>query len=189
MLEKMEEVFEAWWQAWYSERLADYVAKPPKWFRSDPDPREGDIVVFQKRGPEQVLGSPVWSVGRVVSITESGGDGKVREIELEYKNVSENTWRRTRRSVCTVGVLHREEDLDTVQALNQAAREAEKEVLSGQLYFDQQLAVCREVDRCELCVAPFLCMRHSAYFAARPFAYPDMNSAVGEEEVAWSSEG
>ena len=37
MLEKMDDIFEAWWRVWSEERLADFVAKPPKWFRSDPD--------------------------------------------------------------------------------------------------------------------------------------------------------
>ncbi len=35
-LEKMEDIFQAWWNAWYNEKLADFVAKPPKWYRSGP---------------------------------------------------------------------------------------------------------------------------------------------------------
>jgi hypothetical protein len=35
-LEKMEDVFQAWWNAWYNEKLADFVAKPPKWYRLGP---------------------------------------------------------------------------------------------------------------------------------------------------------
>jgi len=29
-LRKMEDVFQAWWNAWYNEKLADFVAKLPK---------------------------------------------------------------------------------------------------------------------------------------------------------------
>ena len=65
-LEKMEDIFQAWWNAWYNEKLADFVAKPPKWYQSGPAIQVGDIVVFQKRPEEQKLGSPIWSADRVV---------------------------------------------------------------------------------------------------------------------------
>jgi hypothetical protein len=44
----MEDMFQAWRNAWYNEKLADFVAKPPKWYRPGPDIKVGDIVVFQK---------------------------------------------------------------------------------------------------------------------------------------------
>ncbi len=40
--------------------LADFVAKPPKWYRSGSAIQVGDIVVFQKRPEEQKLGIPIW---------------------------------------------------------------------------------------------------------------------------------
>ena len=172
MLEKMDDVFEAWWRAWHQERVADYVAKPPKWFRSGPDLREGDIVVFQKKGPEQVLGSPIWTVGRIVEITQSEKDGKVREVQIEYRNSNEKAWRRTHRAARTVAVLHREEDLDVMQGLNEAARAAERIQLARENYVDQQEAVVRELKNCAGCVEPTLCFRHSLYFATRPYFYP-----------------
>ena len=52
MLEIMLDIFEAWWKAWHSEKLADFVAKPAKWFRSSPSICVEDIVVFQKKGQE-----------------------------------------------------------------------------------------------------------------------------------------
>jgi hypothetical protein len=38
----------------------------PKRLRSDPNPRVGDIVVFQKKGGEQVLGTPICSISYIV---------------------------------------------------------------------------------------------------------------------------
>lgn len=172
MLEKMDDVFEAWWKAWYDEKITDFVAKPPKWFRSDPPLRPGDIVVFQKRGADQVLGSPVWSVGRIVDTTESDSDGQVREVQIEYKNASENTFRYTHRAARSVAVLFSEEDLDLIQGLNEAARAAEVAATAGELYVDQQAAVVRDISRCSLCIQPTLCGRHSLYFYQRPFFYP-----------------
>ncbi len=61
--------------------MADFVSKPPKWFR--------DIVIFTKDGHEQKLGEVVWTVGRVVEAVPSQVDGKVRQVKIEYKNASE----------------------------------------------------------------------------------------------------
>jgi len=172
MLAKMDDIFEAWWKTWHNERIADYVAKPPKWFRSDPDLQPGDIVIFQKKGHEQVMGSPIWSIGRVVSTKKSGGDERVREVEIEYKNSTEKTWRVTHRAARAVAVLHREEDLDIMQGLNEAARTAEKVYVASELYVDQQEAVVRELSRCPGCFAPQLCQRHELYFQSKPYYYP-----------------
>jgi len=180
MLEKMYDVFEAWWKAWYNEKLADYVAKPPKWLRSDPNLKEGDVVIFQKRGGEQVLGSPIWTVGRVVEAEPSTMDGKVRDVTIEYKNPTEKVTRTTHRAARAVAVLHREEDLDLMQELNQAARMAESEYMARELYVDQQLAVVREVERCRECAAPVMCWRHAQYFCARLYSYSTVEPAVEE---------
>jgi len=171
MLEKMEQVFEAWWRAWYQEKLADYVAKPCKWLKSDPALKEGDIVIFHKHGGEQALGSPVWSVGRVIGVEVSEADGEVREVAIQYKNATENKFRVTHRAARSVAVLHREEDLDLMQELNAAAREAEAEVRQQELYVDHQLAVVRELEACEACLPPQLCQLHSMFFMKKPYCY------------------
>jgi hypothetical protein len=66
MLESIEAVFQTWWGLCNDIRLADFVSKPPKWFRSSPNLEVGDIVVFTKDSNEQKLGEVVWTVGRVV---------------------------------------------------------------------------------------------------------------------------
>ncbi len=89
MLEAIEAVFQTWWGLWNDIPLADFVSKPPKWFRSSPNLEVGDIVVFTKDGNDQKLGEVVWTVGRVVEATPSWVDGKVRQVKIEYKNSSE----------------------------------------------------------------------------------------------------
>jgi hypothetical protein len=126
MLEKMCDIFEAWWKAWHQEKLADFVARPPKWYRSSPSICVGDIVVFQKKGQEQSLGSPIWTIGRVVKADPSPVDGKVRDITIEYKNLGETVFRTTHRAARSVAVLHKEGDLDLMQELSAASREANK---------------------------------------------------------------
>lgn len=187
MLEKMGEVFEAWWRAWHSEKLADYVAKPSKWLRSGPSLREGDIVIFQKSGGEQVLGSPIWTIGRVVEVEQSQVDGEVREVTIQYKNASENKFRETNRAARSVAVLHREDDLDLMQELNSAARSAERSVRQGELYVDRQLAVVREVGTCVNCLPPELCVKHTKYFQEKPYVWPSEPTVV--ETACNSGEG
>jgi hypothetical protein len=131
-LDKMNDVFEAWWKAWYNEKLADFVAKPPKWFRSDELIKVGDIVVFQKKGVDQVIGRPIWSIGRVTSVAVSPKDGKIRTVNIEYKNHNEQVTRNTCRAVRSVAVLFSEGDLDLTQKLSAASREATKEYLKAE---------------------------------------------------------
>ncbi len=63
MLEAIESIFQAWWGVWNDIRLADFVSKLPKWFRSSPNLEVGDIVIFTRDGLEQKLGEVVWTVG------------------------------------------------------------------------------------------------------------------------------
>ena len=59
MLERMHNVFEAWWKAWSEEKLVDFVASPVNRGRNTQGTQVGDIVIFQKSGAEQVLGEPI----------------------------------------------------------------------------------------------------------------------------------
>jgi len=180
MLERMNDVFEAWWKAWHEEKLADYVAGPVKHSKSDRPPQEGDIVIFQKDGAEQVLGEPIWRIGRVTNVEESASDGLVRALTIEYRNAAENVFRETRRAARKVAVLHREGDLELVEELNAAARAAERLSASASLYMDQQQAVMREASRCASCAEPFLCQAHFTFFTVKPFVPPEFS----QESVA-----
>jgi hypothetical protein len=169
MLDRMHDVFEAWWKAWNDEKLADFVAKPVKWLGSDENLRHGDIVIFQKTGAEQVLGEPIWRIGRIVEVETSLKDSRVRSVVIEYKNASENVFRTTTRAARSVAVLHREDELELVPELNTAARVAEKLVLEQSLYLDQQEAVFRETQCCQTCNPPYMCAQHYGYFCMRSY--------------------
>jgi len=187
MLEKMHEVFEAWWQAWSEEKLVDFVASPIKKGRTTQVAKVGDIVIFQKTGAEQVLGEPIWRIGRIVAVEESEKDGQVRTATIEYRNSSENVFRETRRAVRQLAVIYREDELELVQELNAAARAADRASASGSLYVEQQAAVLRDVQRCESCVEPFMCQLHYSYFVSRPFV-AGAGSEPAEEPAVCSSQ-
>jgi hypothetical protein len=127
-LEKMEDVFQAWWNAWYNEKLADFIAKPPKFNRSGPAIQVGDIVVFQKDGGAKARHSHL--VGR--SRHPNGAwtiNDLIREVVVEYKNASEKVFRTTRCTARSVAILFKEEDLDLTQKLSAASRKATKALL------------------------------------------------------------
>jgi len=168
MLARMEEVFTAWWQAWADEKIADFVAKPTKWTKSDPPLKVGDVVIFLKEGTEQVLGEPIWRIGKVAQVETSEKDGLVRAVTVQYKNISESKYRTTRRSVRTIAVLHREGDLELAQQLNAAARMADKFAKAQENYMQHQESVFREVQRCQMCVPPMMCQRHTQFFLKKP---------------------
>ena len=104
---------------------------------------------------------------------KSAADGKVCEVQVEYKNASEKVWRSTHRAARAVAVLHREEDLEVLQGLNAAARAADQVHVAWQLYVDQQQAVVRDMEKCRLCQKPVLCERHSVYFSVKPYVSPE----------------
>jgi len=134
MLEAIEGVFQAWWSAWNNFKLSEFVVKPPKWFKSSPNLKTGDIVVFQKTASEFQLGQTSWSLGRVIEAIPSKTDGRVRQVKLEYSNASEwrdgkkpqSPLRTTNRAARSVAKLYSEDEVDLMQNLASAAREAAK---------------------------------------------------------------
>ena len=93
----------------------------PKWFRSDEDLKEGDVVLFQKK--ESVL-STSYQYG-MVKYVQNGKDGKIRKAILKYRNTNENVDRETYRSVRELVVIHRVDELDILQELGEISNIAD----------------------------------------------------------------
>ena len=120
LITQMDEIYEVWWKVWRSEKLVDFIPQPSKWKTTNEQLQKGDIVIFLKADKDVNFGEPVWRIARVRSVITSV-DGLARDAVLEYRNPSEKTIRTTTRSVRSVVVVHREGDLDVVQAMEQAA--------------------------------------------------------------------
>jgi hypothetical protein len=124
LLEQMEMVEKSWWQTWKQEKLSDFIPKLSKWITGDEyKPKPGDIVIFTREESDHQLGSPVWRTGRIQSV-ERSADGEIRTVHIEYKNHSESVFRSTRRSVRKIAILHKEGDLELVEQLNIASKQA-----------------------------------------------------------------
>ena len=123
LLQQMDEVEAAWWRVWEKEKLVTLVPRARKWKGGSPDIRVSDIVVFLRDGSKASIGETAWRVGRVVEV-EVSKDGVARTAVIEYRNAEEAVFRRTRRSVRSVALLEREEDLDFRGELSAAAKSA-----------------------------------------------------------------
>ena len=121
LIEQMDKVYDVWWNVWRTEKLVDFIPQPSKWKVTTYQLKIGDIVIYLKSDAEHRLGDPVWRIARVQSVDVSE-DGLARSAVLEYRNPSEKTFRTTRRSVRSVVVIHREDELDLYQILEQAAQ-------------------------------------------------------------------
>jgi hypothetical protein len=77
-------MYTAWFRIWQDVYVTQLLYKP-KWFRSDKDLIEGDLVYFVKT--EGKL-SNKWTIGMVDSV-EKGRDGILREVSIKYCNSSE----------------------------------------------------------------------------------------------------
>ena len=125
MLEKMEEVERAWWKIWRDEKIIDYIPKTNKWLDSDAPIEVGDVVIFIPHdGDDKITKNVAWKYGRILKVYPDS-KGLVRRCTIEYKNAGESVTRTTERATRGLAVLHREDDLDMLQQLNEAAKAAQ----------------------------------------------------------------
>jgi hypothetical protein len=123
VIEQMDTVFRSWFETWKREKIADYIPKPPHWREGNADAKVGDIVLMLCSDKEKKLGAGIWRMGRISKLSTSA-DGVSRVATIEYRNPEEKTFRETVRSLRAVAVVHRETELDIIQQLNGAARDA-----------------------------------------------------------------
>ena len=121
LMKQMKDTEEAWWKSWSAQRLGEFIPGPKKWKEGGGPVGVGDIVLMVKKAKDMVLGEPIWRIGRVVQLSE-GRDGEARQATVEYRNATENGFRKVILGVRQLAVLHHEGELDLVDALNEAAR-------------------------------------------------------------------
>ena len=113
ILQQHKNVYEAWFRAW----LISYVPSlmfQPKWFDTDRDPKVGDVVLFLKSEKEF---DEQYQYG-IISDLKISRDGKIRQVEVEYQNFSENVKRKTNRGTRELVVIHPIDEIGLVRELN-----------------------------------------------------------------------
>jgi len=113
-------IYNSWFESW----LISYVPKlmhHPKWFNSDTDLKKGDVILFLKSEKEFVND---YQYGMIESITQ-GEDGKVRSVNVKYRNHNEQVNRFTNRSSRQLVVIHAVDEMDNINHLNSTANFAD----------------------------------------------------------------
>ena len=106
-------IFQVWYKAWLTSCVPSLM-KHPKWFRSDVDPKVGDIILFLKSEKEF---ESIYQYG-VITDLKASRDGKIRQVEIEYQNHNEQVKRKTNRGTREICVIHPFEELGLIRELN-----------------------------------------------------------------------
>ena len=112
IIQQNGQLLETWFKAW----LISYVPSlmmQPKWFRSDKDPKV--VVLFLKSDKEF---EKLYQYGIIKDVKKSR-DGKIRQVEVEYQNATENVKRRTTRGTREIVVIHPCDELGLMRELNE----------------------------------------------------------------------
>ena len=120
IIKSNEVIFNSWFESW----LVSYVPKlmyHPKWFVNDADLKKGDIVLFLKNDKELC---DTYQYG-MIDEANPGIDGKLRSVNVRYRNSSENVDRYTTRAVRQLVKIHSTEDIDHLEEINGAANFAD----------------------------------------------------------------
>ena len=124
LLEKVESLYYSWFTIW-RDTVVPKIMFQPKWYNSDKDLKEEDLVYFQKK--EGKVDQP-WTIGRVEQVMKSDRDGLIRRVIVRYQNPGESQPQFTDRSVRKLVKLFNvdehqvQEDLDELQKKIDAAQ-------------------------------------------------------------------
>ena len=114
------EIFKTWFQGW----LVSYVPllmDAPKWFKNDRNIAEGDVVLFSKSEKEF---EDLYQYG-IVKLVIHSKDGRIRKVEVEYQNHSEDFKRTTTRGVRDLIVIHPVDELGLSKELYDLANSSD----------------------------------------------------------------
>ena len=120
VLKDNEEIFQSWFEVWLSSHVPTLLSQS-KWFTSDKEPKQGDVVLFLKQ--ESVLSSN-YQFGMVHSV-DVGSDGKVRKVSIKYRNCNEKLDRYTSRAARSLVVIRRYDESSVMEDLNELSRYVE----------------------------------------------------------------
>ena len=113
IIDQNEKLVKAWFRAWLISYVPNLIIQP-KWFRSDRDPKIGDVVLFLKSDKEF---KKLYQYGMIHDVKQSR-DGLIREVEIIYQNSGEKSKRFTSRGTREIVVIHHVEELGLIRELN-----------------------------------------------------------------------
>ena len=119
-IEQNLQIFNSWFEIWLSCHVPTLLNQQ-KWYKSEKDLQPGDIVLFLKDESEL---SSTYQYGIVESVEETR-DGKVRKVNVRYRNANENTSRTTYRAARSLVLIRRADESSIMDELGQVSRYVE----------------------------------------------------------------
>ena len=114
----------------FKQRLNKNKIIQPKWFRTEYDLKEGDVVLFSK---QDSLLSKTYQYGMVVSVQQSS-DGVIRKVKVKYRNENENGDRDSFRSVRQLVMIHPVNEIYIIEEINNLWRRGVVVITTAQLH-------------------------------------------------------
>ena len=111
-----KQIYNTWFEAWLISHVPNLM-EHPKWFDSDKDLHIGDIVLFLKN--ENGLSND-YQYGMITEV-HNGIDGKIRSVNVKYRNHNENVDRITHRASRQLIVIHQIDEIDIMVELGEIA--------------------------------------------------------------------
>ena len=118
IIEKNAEIFGSWFTAWLTSYVPQIIDRP-KWHKTDSQLNVGDLVLFLK-GEKEFENN--YQYGRIKTL-HPGSDGNVRQVEVEYKNHNEDTFRTTKRGARDLIIIHPIDELPLYERLSKILKE------------------------------------------------------------------
>ena len=122
IIENNRAIFNAWFEVWLLAHVPTLMNQP-KWYRSDKDLKEGDVVLFLKK--ESTIESN-YQFGIVENVT-TGRDEKVRQVKVRYRNHSDNVDRTTDRAARGLVVIRRADEMNVMEEMGDVSRYIENQ--------------------------------------------------------------
>ena len=83
VIETNQNIFNAWFENWLLSHVPN-IMRQPKWFRTEYDFKEGDVVLFLKQ--DSLLSKS--NQYRMVASVQQSSDGVIRKVKVKYRNAN-----------------------------------------------------------------------------------------------------
>ena len=110
MIEQNNKLVSVWFNSWLISCVPSLMIQS-KWFKSERDPKIGDVILFLKSDKEF---DKIYQYGLIHGLKRSR-DEKIRQIVIECQNFNERTKRHTNRGTREVVIIHPVKELGLIR--------------------------------------------------------------------------
>ena len=115
-----KDIFNVWFETWLINCVPQLTLQT-KWFQSDRDISNGDLVLFLKKEGEL---NTTYQYGKVIDCPR-GKDGRIRKVKVTYRNYTEDIDRITTRAVRELVMIQPIDEINIMEDLGRVATAAD----------------------------------------------------------------